>query len=69
MSMESKIIRIKYYSNGRPDQEINRKLRFHNTIYKNRKDFNEKIDERIPVYKKIFGKFYIRKKINIDKID
>ena len=68
-NMSRKSIALYYYSNGRPDQETNRKLRFHNTIYKNRKNFNEKIDERIPVYKKIFGKFYIRKKINIDKID
>ena len=33
------------------------------TIYKNRKNMNENINERVPQFKKIFGKIYIRKKI------
>ena len=68
-NMSRKSIALYYYSNGRPDQEINRKLPFHGTIYKNRKNFNENFLQKIPVYKKIFGKFYIKKKINSDKID
>ena len=58
-----KSIALYYYSNGRPEKEINKNLRYHNTIYKNRKNFNETMDERMPIYKKLFGKIYIRKKI------
>lgn len=65
-NISRKSIALYYYSNGRPDQEVNKKLRFHNTIYKNRKNFNEEIDERVPVFKKIFGKLYIRIKTKID---
>lgn len=65
-NISRKSIALYYYSNGRPDQEVNNKLRLHNTIYKNRKNFNEDIDERVPVFKKIFGKLYIRTKKKID---
>ena len=58
-----KSIALYYYSNGRPEEEINKNLRFHTTIYKNRKNMNENINERVPQFKKIFGKIYIRKKI------
>jgi hypothetical protein len=62
--LSRKSIALYYYSNGRPKEEVNNNLRYHNTIYRNRKNFNEDLDERIPVYKKLFGKIYIRKKIN-----
>lgn len=58
-----KSIALYYYSNGRPKNEINTKIRYHNTVYKKRKNSNENFDERIPVYKKLFGKIYIRKKV------
>ena len=60
-----KSIALYYYSNGRPKEEVNLNLRFHNTIYRNRKDTEENIEEKMPEFKKIFGKFYIRKKIKV----
>ena len=60
-----KSIALYYYSNGRPAEEINKKLRFHNTIYRNRKNSDENIEEKMPEFKKIFGKFYIRKKVKV----
>ena len=62
-NVSRKSIALYYYSNGRPKNEINKKIRYHNTIYKNRKNFKENLDEKMPVYKKLFGKIYIRKKI------
>tara|TARA_B110000971_G_C19934674_1_gene465753 strand:+ start:55 stop:867 length:813 start_codon:yes stop_codon:yes gene_type:complete len=62
-NVSRKSIALYYYSNGRPEEEINKELRYHTTIYKNRKNMNENIDERVPQFKKIFGKIYIRKKI------
>jgi len=62
-NISRKSIALYYYSNGRPKEEINSQYRYHNTIYKNRKNRDGNFDERIPVYKKIFGKIYIRKKI------
>jgi hypothetical protein len=58
-------IALYYYSNGRPDSERNSKHAFHSTIYKNRKNSDEQIETKMPEFKKIFGKFYIRKKTNI----
>ena len=60
-----KSIALYYYSNGRPKEEVNQNLRFHNTIYRNRKDSGENIEEKMPEFKKVFGKFYIRKKVKV----
>ena len=64
-NISRKSIALYYYSNGRPASEINPNIRYHNTIYKNRSNSNDNIDERLPEFKKIFGKLYIRKKIKI----
>ena len=64
-NMTRKSIALYYYSNGRPKEEINEKLRFHSTIYRNRKNTEENIEEKMPEFKKLFGKFYIRKKIKV----
>ena len=37
-NMTRKSIALYYYSNGRPKEEINEKLRFHSTIYRNRRN-------------------------------
>ena len=39
-----KSIALYYYSNGRPLEERNSKLTFHSTIYRNRKNSEEKIE-------------------------
>ena len=64
-NISRKSIALYYYSNGRPSKEINPNLRYHNTIYKNRNNSDDNLDERLPEFKKIFGKLYIRKKIKI----
>ena len=61
-NISRKSIALYYYSNGRPSNEINHNRRFHNTIYKNRINSLDKIDERLPEFKKIFGKIYLRHK-------
>ncbi len=61
-----KSIALYYYSNGRPLEERNSKLTFHSTIYRNRKNSNDKIETKMPEFKKIFGKFYLRKKTSVE---
>lgn len=57
-----KSIALYYYTNGRPSYERNSELTFHSTIYKNRKNSKDKFDTKVPEFKKLFGKIYIRKK-------
>ena len=64
-NINRKSIALYYYSNGRPKSEINPNMRFHNTLYKNRQNSKDDIDERMPEFKKLFGKLYIRKKVKI----
>ena len=61
-----KSIALYYYSNGRPLEERNSKLTFHSTIYRNRKNSEEKIETKMPEFKKLFGKIYLRKKTSIE---
>lgn len=61
-----KSIALYYYSNGRPLEERNSKLTFHSTIYRNRKNSEEKIETKMPEFKKLFGKIYLRKKTTIE---
>ena len=60
-----KSIALYYYSNGRPIEERNSKLTFHSTIYRNRKNSEENIETKMPEFKKLFGKIYLRKKTGI----
>tara|TARA_B100001059_G_C17651850_1_gene484897 strand:+ start:26 stop:841 length:816 start_codon:yes stop_codon:yes gene_type:complete len=60
-----KSIALYYYSNGRPIEERNSKMTFHSTIYRNRKNSSEKIETKVPEFKKLFGKIYLRKKTDI----
>ena len=60
-----KSIALYYYSNGRPIEERNSKLTFHSTIYRNRKNSEENIETKMPEFKKLFGKIYLRKKTDI----
>ena len=60
-----KSIALYYYTNGRPASERNTKQTFHSTIYRNRKTSNEQIETKVPEFKKIFGKIYLRKKTTI----
>jgi hypothetical protein len=53
-----------FYTNGRPKSEIDKKLPAHNTLYFNRKDSEDNVDKTMVEFKKIFGKFYVRKKSN-----
>ena len=64
-NIDRRSIALYYYSNGRPKSEINPNMRFHNTLYKNRQNSKDDIDERMPEFKKLFGKLYIRKKVKI----
>jgi len=50
-----------YYTNGRPSSEIDINNVEHSTLWKNRMNLNE-IDVVRVEYKKIFGKFYVKKK-------
>lgn len=59
-----------YYTNGRPKSEIDINNAEHSTLWKNRMNLNE-IDVVKVEYKKVFGKFYVKKKIksNLNKRD
>ena len=57
-----KSLALYYYTNGRPENEINKKLAVHNTLYQNRKNSDDDVVKTMVEFKKIFGKFYIRKK-------
>jgi len=57
-----KSLALYYYTNGRPKSEINEKLEVHNTLYQNRKNSDDDVVKTMVEFKKIFGKFYIRKK-------
>ena len=57
-----KSLALYYYTNGRPESEINKKLPVHSTLYQNRKNSDDNVDKTMVEFKKIFGKFYIRKK-------
>ena len=59
-----KSIALYYYSNGRPDNEIDKSNPNHSTLYKNRKNTDDEVGPSTIKFKKIFGKFYIRKKID-----
>lgn len=61
-----KSLALYYYTNGRPSNEINFKLgeRPQNTLYQKRDGYEDNFDRNRIEFKKIFGKFYIRKKIN-----
>ena len=58
-----KSIALYYYSNGRPASEFN--LGNHSTIFRKRSK-SEDVDGNV-YFKKIFGKFYIRKKNKLEK--
>lgn len=64
-NLTRKSIALYYYSNGRPIEERNSKITFHSTIYRNRKNSEEKIETKVPEFKKLFGKIYLRKKTDI----
>ena len=55
-----------YYSNGRPASEINPNIRYHNTIYKNRSNSNDNIDERLPEFKKYLENFILGRKLRFN---
>ena len=57
-----KSLALYYYTNGRPQNEINEKLAVHNTLYQNRENSDDNVSKTMVEFKKIFGKFYIRKK-------
>ena len=57
-----KSIALYYYSNGRPESEIDKKNQIHSTLFQNRKNTDDDVDKTKIEFKKIFGKFYIRKK-------
>ena len=54
-------IALYYYTNGRPTSEIDINNYEHSTLFKNRKDLKE-VDVIKVEYKKVFGKFYVKKK-------
>jgi len=56
-----KSIALYYYTNGRPTSEIDINNFAHSTLFKNRKDLKE-VDVINVEYKKVFGKFYVKKK-------
>ncbi len=62
-SESRKSIALYYYSNGRPLDEIN--MGDHSTIFRKRPGSND-VDGNV-VFRKIFGKFYIRKKGKLKK--
>ena len=65
-NISRKSIAMYYYTNGRPSNEINFKLgeSAQNTLYQKRDGHEDNFDRNRIEFKKIFGKFYIRKKIN-----
>ena len=54
-------IALYYYTNGRPVSEININNYEHSTLWQNRKNLKE-VDTTKVEYKKLFGKFYVKKK-------
>ena len=62
-NISRKSIALYYYSNGRPDNEINKNNQFHSTLYQNRKNTDDKVDRTRIDFKKVFGKFYMKRKI------
>lgn len=61
-NLSRKSIALYYYTNGRPETEINKKLEKHSTLYQNRQGTEDNVDKTMIEFKKLFGKFYIRKK-------
>tara|TARA_B110000014_G_scaffold264027_1_gene262965 strand:- start:1931 stop:2746 length:816 start_codon:yes stop_codon:yes gene_type:complete len=61
-SESRKSIALYYYTNGRPDTEINRDYLHHRTLFQKRKNLDDDFKREKVEFKKIFGKFYIRKK-------
>ena len=57
-----KSIALYYYSNGRPKTEINEEIA-HSTLFQKRLNSQDEASVKT-VYKKLFGKFYIKKKIS-----
>ena len=55
-------IALYYYTNGRPVSEININNYEHSTQWQNRKNLKE-VDTVNVEYKKVFGRFYVKKKI------
>ena len=53
-----KSIALYYYTNGRPKSEISKEE--HSTLFKNRPNSND--SNKLTYYKKIFWKFFIKKK-------
>ena len=60
-----KSLALYYYTNGRPSNEINPALgeSGQTTLYQKRKGFEDDFVRNRIEFKKIFGKFYIRKRI------
>ena len=54
-------IALYYYTNGRPASEIDIYNFDHSTLFKNRKNLKEINVVRVE-YKKVFGKYYVKKK-------
>ncbi len=61
-SESRKSIALYYYTNGRPDSEINRDNLHHRGLFHKRKNSDDDFNREKVEFKKIFGKFYIRKK-------
>ena len=60
-NISRKSIALYYYSNGRPKTEINDEVA-HSTLFQKRPNSQDEASIKI-IYKKLFGKFYIRKKV------
>ncbi len=60
-----KSLALYYYSNGRPKNEIHKDFdnQFRTTTWKNRLGKDSEVSNSMPIYKKIFGKFYYKIKI------
>jgi hypothetical protein len=58
-----KSIALYYYSNGRPKTEINDEIT-QSTLFQKRPNSQDETSKKI-IYKKMFGKFYIKKKIKL----
>jgi len=56
-----KSIALYYYTNGRPNEDINDETA-HSTIFQQRPNTNDEKSKKI-IYKKLFGKYYARKKV------